>query len=145
MIGEILLGEFRKLGVRVIAADSETDLTVEDGDPTRTLMRQMLGAIAQWEKSVIVQKLYCARARIRKSKKRCEGRKLYGISEDERRVIETILDYQRQNMTITAISKRLNADGISPRTKQRAGKQTKWHPAMVQRILARIQRVEQTT
>jgi site-specific DNA recombinase len=144
MIGEILLGEFRKLGVRVIAADSETDLTVEDGDPTRTLMRQMLGAIAQWEKSVIVQKLYCARARIRKAKGRCEGRKVYGVTEDEQMVIERVLDYQRQSMNLTAIAKQLNDDGITPRTKERAGKPTKWHPAMIQRILARMKRVTQT-
>jgi DNA invertase Pin-like site-specific DNA recombinase len=145
MIGEILLGEFRKLGVQVIAADSETDLTVENGDPTRTLMRQMLGAIAQWEKSVIVQKLYSARARIRKTKGRCEGRKLYGVSEHEQTVIRLVLNYQQQSMTVSAIARRLNADGVSPRTKQRAGRPTKWHPAMIQRILARMERVEQTT
>ncbi len=129
----------------MIAADSETDLTVEDGDPTRTLMRQMLGAIAQWEKSVIVQKLYAARARIRRTKGRCEGRKLYGTSEHERMVIERVLNYQRQNMTIPAIARRLNDEGIVPRTKERAGKPTKWHPTMIQRILARMERVQQTT
>lgn len=144
MIGEILLAEFRKLGVKVIAAESETDLTVEDGDPTRTLMRQMLGAIAQWEKSVIVQKLYVARARIRKAKGRCEGRKVYGVSDHERMIIELVSGYQWQGMTLTAISRRLNQDGISPRTKQRAGKPTKWHPTMIQRILARMERVEET-
>ena len=30
MISEILLDEFRKLGVKVITADSDTDLTVGD-------------------------------------------------------------------------------------------------------------------
>lgn len=138
MIGEILLSEFRKLGVKVIAAESETDLTVEDGDPTRTLMRQMLGAIAQWEKSVIVQKLYVARARIRKAKGKCEGRKFYGETDDEKMIIESVLDYKRQGMSLTAISKRLNSEGISPRTKERAGRPTRWHPTMIQRILARM-------
>lgn len=32
MIQEILLGEFRKLDVQVIAVDCDTDLTVDDGD-----------------------------------------------------------------------------------------------------------------
>src|SRR5262245_44820986 len=38
MVSEVILGEFRKLGVKVIAADSGTDLTAEDGDPTRVLI-----------------------------------------------------------------------------------------------------------
>ena len=53
MVGEVLLAEFRKLGVTVIAADSGTDLTAGDDDPTRVLIRQVLGAMAQFEQSGI--------------------------------------------------------------------------------------------
>lgn len=53
-------------------------MTCGDDDPTRTLIRQVLGAIAQFEKSVIVLKLRAARERVRKSKGRCEGRKPFG-------------------------------------------------------------------
>ena len=74
MVSEIILGQFRDLGVRVITADSGVDLTVSDEDPTRTLIRQVLGAVAQFEKSVIVLKLRAARDRVRKSNGRCEGR-----------------------------------------------------------------------
>ena len=42
MVQEVVLAQFRKVGVRVIAADAGTDLTVADGDPTRTLIRQVL-------------------------------------------------------------------------------------------------------
>jgi DNA invertase Pin-like site-specific DNA recombinase len=35
MVSEVLLTEFRKLDVQVIAADSGTDLTAGDDDPTR--------------------------------------------------------------------------------------------------------------
>ncbi len=137
MVGEIILAEFRKLGVKVIAADSGMDLTVEDGDPTRTLMRQMLGAIAQWEKSIIVQKLRAARLRLRREKGRCEGRKPYGATPDERETIARMRQMRDQGMSFEAIAGSLNASGTAPRTTSRAGKQTKWHGAAIQRILNR--------
>jgi DNA invertase Pin-like site-specific DNA recombinase len=52
MMSEVLIAEFRQLGVTVIAADSGTDLTAGDDDPTRVLIRQVLGAVSQFEKSV---------------------------------------------------------------------------------------------
>jgi DNA invertase Pin-like site-specific DNA recombinase len=137
MVGEIILAEFRSLGVRVIDASSGTDLTVEDDDPTRTLMRQMLGAIAQWEKSIIVQKLRAARVRIRRDKGRCEGRKPYGAMPGEQATITKMREMRQQGLSYDAIAKALNDAGIAPRTSLRAGRQTKWHGAAVQRILAR--------
>jgi DNA invertase Pin-like site-specific DNA recombinase len=139
MVGEIILAEFRSLGVQVITADSGTDLTVEDDDPTRTLMRQMLGAIAQWEKSIIVQKLRAARVRIRRDKGRCEGRKPYGVNQHEQEVIGKVRQMRRDGLSFTKIAKALNETGVSPRKATRAGQSTKWHPPMVQRMLARIQ------
>ena len=78
MVGEVILGQFRKLGISVIAADSGVDLTTGDDDPTRTLIRQVLGAVSQFDKSVIVLKLRAARERTRRKTGRCEGRKPYG-------------------------------------------------------------------
>ena len=78
MVGEVILGQFRDLGVSVIAADSGVDLTTGDDDPTRILIRQVLGAVSQFEKSVIVLKLRAARERTKRKTGRCEGRKPYG-------------------------------------------------------------------
>ncbi|HOX58187.1 MAG TPA: recombinase family protein [Verrucomicrobiota bacterium] len=136
MISEILLGEFRKLGVKVISAECGTELTVEDNDPTKKLIRQVLGAISEWEKSVIVQKLRAARMRMRKSEGRCEGRKPYGTTEEEKAVIGKMLELRSEGLSLAEIANRLNADGIKPRTAQ-AGKETKWHPTTIQRILHR--------
>jgi len=137
MISEILLGEFRKLGVKVISAECGTELTSDSEDPTKTLIRQVLGAISQWEKSVVVSKLRAARTRIRKTVGKCEGRKKYGTTEPERAVIALVLDYRRQGMSPTDISRRLNETGVRPRTATRAGRATSWYPPMVSRILAR--------
>ena len=139
MVGEIILSEFRNIGVRVIAADSGTDLTVEDGDPTRTLMRQMLGAVAQWEKTVIVQKLRAARVRIRRNKGRCEGRKPFGTTDLEKETIAKMRAMRQAGESYEAIAEALNQAGILPRTTVRAGKPTRWYGAAVQRILNRDQ------
>lgn len=137
MVSEIILSECRKLEVRVIEVDGGTELTVEDSDPTRTLIRHVLAAISQWEKSVIVQKLRAARTRIRRTKGRCEGRKPYGATDEEMAVIQRMKDLSSQGVTIGAIADRLNIEGIKPRLSIRAGRETQWHPTAVQRILAR--------
>ena len=77
LVSEIILNRFRDSGVRVIAAESGTELTVTDEHPTRKLIRQVLGAIAEYDKTVTVLKLRAARLRIRQLGGRCEGRKPY--------------------------------------------------------------------
>ena len=47
-------------------------------DPTRTLLRQIVGAVAQYDKASIVSKLRVARQRQREEHGRCEGAKPYG-------------------------------------------------------------------
>jgi len=39
IVGELILNQLRELGVKVIAADSGTELAAGDDDPTRTLIR----------------------------------------------------------------------------------------------------------
>ena len=137
MISEILLGEFRKLGVRVISAECGTELTTQDGDITKTLIRQVLGAISQWEKSMLVSKLRMARTRIRKSGGRCEGRKPYGVNDDEKAIIARIIDLKGSGVKPAAIAGCLNTENIKPRGAKRAGRDTAWHPVMIYRILER--------
>lgn len=61
------------LGISIIPA-SAPDFFTED-TPTAVLVRQVLGAIAQFEKASAVAKLAAARKRKRKREGRCEGRK----------------------------------------------------------------------
>ena len=137
MVSEILLGEFRKIGVRVVSAECGTELTVEDNDPTKKLIRQVLGAISEWEKSVIVQKLRAARMRIRRSAGRCEGRKPYGADEEEQKVIALMRQWHAEGLTLRGIAARLNEQGIKTRMAAKAGKPTRWHAQSVGNILSR--------
>jgi len=57
-------------------------------DLTRILMRQLIGAVAQYDKSQIVLKLRGARMRRRAAEGRCEGRKPFGRDEAEKKALE---------------------------------------------------------
>jgi DNA invertase Pin-like site-specific DNA recombinase len=138
MVGEIILNQFRDLGVRVIAADSGAELTAGGDDPTRVLIRQVLGAVAQFEKSVIVSKLKAARVRKRHETGRCEGRKPYGTRPGEAEVVALIRKLRRkprggERLSFAAIAASLNADGRPTRT----GKP--WAPETVRQIVKREQ------
>jgi DNA invertase Pin-like site-specific DNA recombinase len=63
-------------GIALIAASAPT-FFLED-TPTVVLVRQVLGAIAQFEKAGLVAKLAAARKRKRVATGKCEGRKSHG-------------------------------------------------------------------
>jgi len=139
IVGELILNQFRELGVRVIAADSGTDLTVGDDDPTRVLIRQVLGAVSQFEKSVIVSKLRAARVRKRRETGRCEGRKPFGTRPGEADVLALMKRLRRkpkggERLSFDAIAARLNATGAPTRTGAR------WRGATVRGIVGRAGR-----
>jgi DNA invertase Pin-like site-specific DNA recombinase len=136
MVSEVILGQFRDLGVRVISADSGVDLAVSDEDPTRTFIRQVLGAVAQFEKSVIVLKLRAARGRTRKSNGRCEGRKPFGIRPGEAAILHRMRQLRRKQpgkprLSFTKIVQILNSEGYHTRMGKR------WRGPTVRKILSR--------
>jgi Site-specific recombinases, DNA invertase Pin homologs len=136
MINEIIVDQLTRLGARVLTADG-ADLTTADGDPTRTLIRQVLGAVAQFEKSVIVLKLRAARDRIRRRDGRCEGRKPFGSRPSEAVALERIRQLRRKpkgrpRLSIAAIAEQLNLEGMPTRQGR------PWRPSSVHAILRRV-------
>ena len=139
MVSEMILDQFRKLGVEVIAADSGTDLVVSDDDPTRTLIRQVLGAVSQFEKSMLVAKLRASRERKRQREGRCEGRKPFGTRPGEAEIVTRIKQLHRKprrgnRRSYAAIAEALNAEGLPSRT----GKA--WNRGCVYAIVKRLGR-----
>ena len=63
----------RKRGIELVPVDAPSYFT--DPSPTAELVRQILGAVAQFEKAALVAKLRHARDRVRAERGRCEGRK----------------------------------------------------------------------
>jgi len=75
MIQETIIQDFRESRVNLVSALEGADLN--GSDPTRNLVRQILGAIAEYDKSMLVQKLRVARQRRKAKTGKCEGRKSY--------------------------------------------------------------------
>jgi DNA-binding MarR family transcriptional regulator len=82
----MLIGEtyalLRKRGIEIIAADSPT--AFQDDTPTAKLIRQVLGAISEFDKAMTVAKLRGARDRLRtEMRKKVEGRKSHSEQRPE--------------------------------------------------------------
>lgn len=80
MVQESVIADLRKYGFELISVH-EPDLMASD--PTRVLSRQMLGALAQYDKGQIVVRLRGARLRKKAQTGRCEGRKPHGFRDGE--------------------------------------------------------------
>jgi DNA invertase Pin-like site-specific DNA recombinase len=128
MVQETIIGDLRKSGFDLVSV-AEPDLLQDD--PTRTLMRQVFGAIAQYEKSMIVMKLRGARNRKKARTGRCEGRKPYGHYPGEQKVVERMKALRASGMAYDKLAERLTVEGFTTR------KGTAWHGFSVQRILGR--------
>ena len=132
---ELLLREFTRLGVRVIEAEGGNDLSAADEtNPTAKLVRQILAAVSEFDKTSIVLKLKAARSRARRENGICEGRKAFGERDGESATMDLIRSLRRKpkggkRMAFAAIAEKLNADGVPTRT----GKP--WHPEVIRRLL----------
>ncbi len=132
MVGEVIYQEFRKLGVRVIETEGGTELTVEDNEPTKVLIRQILGAVAQFEKAIIVQKLNAGRLRKRLAGGRAEGPPPFGHTPEEKLIVNRIHELKSTGLSPRLIADKLNAD----KTATRNG--GLWHRTSVKRVLGRV-------
>jgi DNA invertase Pin-like site-specific DNA recombinase len=128
MVQETLLGELQKAGFELIAVE-EPDLCKDD--PTRVLLRQFMGALSQYEKTMIVRKLRGARIRMRKAVGRCEGAKPYGTLPGEAEVVGRMNELRASGKGFDAIAITLNGEGIPPR------RGTQWFGSAVNKILSR--------
>jgi DNA invertase Pin-like site-specific DNA recombinase len=126
MIQETIIGDLRKNGFDLVSV-SEPDLLKDD--PSRKLMRQIFGAIAEYEKTMIVLKLRGARVRMRAKIGRCEGAKPYGALPGEQAIVERMQGFRNAGMGFDRVAAALNAEGIKPRRGSR------WHGLTVNKIL----------
>jgi DNA invertase Pin-like site-specific DNA recombinase len=126
MVQETIVADLRKHGFELVSV-AEPDLMAND--PTRILVRQMMGAVAQYEKSQIVLKLRGARLRKKAKTGRCEGRKPFGFFEGEAEVVDRIKALRAEGLGYDRLAARLNDAHIPTRTGR------PWHGVVVNRIL----------
>ncbi len=92
MVQESIIADLQKHDYSLVSATDPDNLL--SNDPTRVLIRQILGAIAQYDKAMTVQKLWVARERKRLKNGKCEGRK--GYSELAPEIIAEIRKLNRK-------------------------------------------------
>jgi DNA invertase Pin-like site-specific DNA recombinase len=100
MVQEVGFAMLRDLGVMLIAADSPSSF-LDDG-PTSKLIRQILGAVSEFDKAMTVAKLKGARDRVRRQRGKCEGRRSYAEREGGQELITAVREL------------RTNPDGRAP-------------------------------
>lgn len=126
MIQESIIADMKRNKFEIVSV-TEPDLCSDD--PSRVLMRQILGAFAQYERAMIVQKLRGARQRMRVKTGRCEGRKPFGTRPGEAETVQRMGELRNQGLAVDKIADALNAGGHKPR----AGQQ--WYATSVYRVL----------
>jgi DNA invertase Pin-like site-specific DNA recombinase len=93
----------RRAGVQLIPTTAP-DFFAED-TPTAVLIRQVLGAVAQFEKASLVAKLKAARDRKREKTGKCGGRKSYAEARPE--IVTLAKQMQSERKSYRSISKAL--------------------------------------
>jgi DNA invertase Pin-like site-specific DNA recombinase len=133
IVAEVIIREFQKIGVKVISASGGVDLTEgDDSNPTAKLIRQILAAVSEFDRCVIVLKLRGARERKRLATGKGEGRKAYGDNPEEKPILARMLALQHQEgYSVDRIAKTLNDEGVLTRYGKR------WSWMTISRILAR--------
>jgi DNA invertase Pin-like site-specific DNA recombinase len=143
VLQETLLGEVRRLGGEVFScSDAEAEFLVDDpADPSRRLIRQILGAVAEYERSMITLRLRAGRRRkAEQGGYAGDGSPPYGWQavdkelrpvEAEQRVISRACALRASGASLRSIADVLNEEDHPPRKGQR------WHPQTLARVLAR--------
>jgi DNA invertase Pin-like site-specific DNA recombinase len=139
IVAEVIIREFQKIGVKVISASGGVDLTEgNDANPTAKLIRQILAAVAEFDRCVIVLKLRGARDRQRAEFGKCEGRKGYGEHPDypgEKEVVARMIVLRAEGNRPDQIAQILNSEGVETRGTKHG--KSPWHPSTINKILAR--------
>ena len=136
MIQEHILQDLERRGITIISV-AEPDLCSDD--PSRKLMRQIMGAIAEYDRKMIVLKLRGARQRMRRREGHCEGAKPFGALPGESEVLDKIEAMRERGDSFQSIAAALNAEGIKPRRfDAEKRKDVLWHPYAIARIAERI-------
>jgi DNA invertase Pin-like site-specific DNA recombinase len=139
IVSEMAVRAFAKAGVAIVTADTGQDLTDADSDPSRKLIRQVLNAVAEYERSALVAKLRAARERKKRNGGHGVGCYRFGDHPDRPEEAQTLARIRelrdardtQTRVTLREIADLLNCEGRSSRT----GKA--WTPSMVRDVCQR--------
>jgi DNA invertase Pin-like site-specific DNA recombinase len=141
VLQEQLLAEVWRMGADVLStAGGEQDLRDDPEDPSRRMIRQILGAVSEYERAMIALRLRRGRAA-----KAARGGFAYGSppyghradsralvpDEHEQAAIARAFELHAAGASLRQIGVTLEAEGHAPKRGSR------WHPTAVARVLKR--------
>ncbi len=142
ILQETLLAEIASLGGQVFSTmPGEQDVIEDDPeDPSRRLIRQVLGAVSEYERSLIRLRLRNGRRRKAERGGFAYGSPPYGWRTESRELVPEpaeqaalvlIRELRAAGQSVRSIAAARAADGHQP---TRGGR---WHPETIRRVLAR--------
>ena len=137
IVSEMAVRAFADVGVSIVTADTGENITEAGNDPSRKLIRQVLNAVAEYERSALVAKLRAARERKRRNGGHAVGTYAFGKhpeKPDEAMVLDRIAALRRRQpgrkqTTLREIAELLNTE----RRPSRSGRP--WSATMIRDVL----------
>jgi site-specific DNA recombinase len=139
LLQEQLLREIWSMGCEVLSAlGSEASLRDDPEDPARRMLRVILGAVNEYERTLIVLRLRKGRAAKHAGGGYAYGSPGYGYAahekalvavDHEQAIIARIHGLRKDGATTRAIANVLNGEGV------RAKRGGRWHPETIARIV----------
>jgi len=143
VLQEQLLAEVWRTSSRVFSTSPSEDAYLDpegaELDPSRELIRQVLGAVASYERKMIRLRMNSGKARKRESGGFVGGQIPYGYdsiggrlvaSPDEQAALERIGELHAEGLSLRSIASTLAAEGHKPKRSPR------WHPETVRQLIA---------
>ena len=142
IVQEQLLAELWRMGAVVYSTSAaESGYLLDDpDDPSRRLIRQVLGAVSEYERSMIRLRLRSGRARKASTGGFAYGAPPYGYraehgelveAPDEQEAVSLARSLHAEGASLRFIASELSARGHRPRRSHR------WHPEVVRHLLSR--------
>jgi DNA invertase Pin-like site-specific DNA recombinase len=144
VLQEQLLAEVWRMEGRVFSTSASEDAYLDpdgaESDPSRALIRQILGAVAQYERAMIRLRMQSGKARKRSNGGFIGGQVPLGFraeggalvpNEGELATRHRIFELRASGLSLRAIARALDAEGRAPK---RGGQ---WHPQTIAAVLER--------
>lgn len=133
MVSELIFKECRTFKLKVFSIDQGcVDMAVDAGDPTRKLIRQIFGALAEWNKSMLVQRMHHARMKKKAAGLPFGHARPIGQKPGEPAAIARIQQlYINDKLNLQKVAEQMNAEGFRTRFDR------PWNRFSVLRVLER--------
>jgi DNA invertase Pin-like site-specific DNA recombinase len=144
IVQETILAEVRRVGGEAFSTSpaEASYLTDDPDDPSRKLIRQVLGAVSEYERSMVTLRLRNGRRRKTQMGGYTSGAPAFGLeardgdlieSQEEQLTIKRIAELRTSGASLREICNALESEG---RKTKRGG--SSWQPMAVKRVLDRL-------